>query len=330
MHDFVHLHVHTDYSLLDGAATIKDLVARAKEMGQKALAITDHGTMFGVLSFQDACKEAGIKPLIGSEFYVAGGSRLERTGTEQGNKYYHLILIAKNVTGYRNLMQLSSRSYTEGFYYKPRVDEELLRTYHEGVICLTACVVGQLPQILLHGDADSLAQAQAFIDRYVGIFGKENFFIEVQNHGLEEERRAAGPLLELAAKNNISALVTNDVHYTLKDDWDMQNVMECIGMRKLLKEYEPGPFRYHEYYLKSADEMSRLFPGRDDLLANTAKVAALCDDVVIPKYDVSELKDCLPVYEIPQGFADEEAYIRHLVTEGLKKRYGDGKGLVSQ
>ena len=183
--DFVHLHVHSDYSLLDAASRIPVLVQRAKELGFQALALTDHGNMFGSLRFEQQCREAGIKPLIGCEFYVAGASRFERTGTEQGNKYYHLILIAKNIEGYKNLCMLNSRAFTEGFYYKPRIDLELIQKYASGLVCTSACLAGQLPRLLLAGKT---AEAEQMIVQYQSIFGKENFFIELQNHGLEKDQ----------------------------------------------------------------------------------------------------------------------------------------------
>lgn len=185
--DFVHLHVHSDFSLLDGAASVKQLVAKAKELGQTALALTDHGNMFGVISFYKACTEQGIKPIIGCEFYVAPESRFEKKEALNGKRYYHLILLAKNETGYKNLMLLCSKGYTEGMYYKPRIDDELLEKYADGLICLSACLAGELPVLLLNGETE---KAEAHVRKYRKIFGNENYFIEIQNHGLKEEKKS--------------------------------------------------------------------------------------------------------------------------------------------
>ncbi|MDR0868035.1 MAG: DNA polymerase III subunit alpha [Planctomycetota bacterium] len=319
---FVHLHVHTDYSLLDGEAKIEDLVARAKEMGQTALAITDHGNLFGVLHFDSVCRKNGIKPLIGCEFYVAGGSRFERAADENGNKYYHLILLAKNEAGYRNLMALSSKSYLEGFYAKPRLDEELLRAYHADLICLSACIQGELPQLLLSGAAD---RAEAWARRYRDLFGAENFYIELQDHGLADQKKVAPLLIALAQKLDVPMVVTNDSHYVAAADWETQEVMMCIGMQKTLDDPKRMSFDSHEFYLKSAEEMAALFPDHPEMAANTARIAAACADRVIPQYQVSQLKDCLPEFPIPAGFADAETYLRDLVARGLKKRYTGGE-----
>ena len=318
MTDFVHLHVHTDYSLLDGAARIKPLVARAKALGQTALAITDHGNMFGALHFQNECHSQGIKPVIGCEFYVAGGARTQKTGTEEGNKYYHLIMLAKNVTGYKNLVYLSSRAYTEGFYYKPRIDTELIEQYHEGIICLSACIAGEIPQLLLAGKKD---RALELIRYYKEVFGEDGYFIEVQNHGLPEQKRAAPLLIEAARETNTRAVLTNDSHYVLREDWEAQEVMMCISTKKTLA--DPGRMTLggpKEFYLKSGDEMAALFPDYPEMLENSVHIAEMCD-CVIPSYDVKELKECLPVYEIPETFSSDEAYLRHLVGTGLIARY---------
>ncbi|WP_062428362.1 DNA polymerase III subunit alpha [Treponema endosymbiont of Eucomonympha sp.] len=318
MSDFVHLHVHTDYSLLDGAAQIKPLLARAKALGMSALAITDHGNLFGALHFCNEAKKQGIKPLVGSEFYVAGGSRRERTGTEQGKQAYHLILLAKNRAGYRNLMTLSSLAYTEGFYYNPRVDNELLERYHEGLICLSACISGELPQLLLAGDR---AGAEAFVARYKRWFG-EDFFIELQDHGLDEQRRVKPRLIALARETATPMVLTNDAHYVLQEDWEAHDVLLCIGRQEKLNDPSHKGYGAKEFYLKSADEMARLFPEEPEMLANTKRIADRCEEDVIPQYDVADLKDCLPAYAIPAGFASGEAYLRHLVEAGLQSRYG--------
>ncbi len=315
--DFVHLHVHSDYSLLDSSSRLDDLIGRAKELGFSALALTDHGNMFGSLRFEQKCHAAGIKPLVGCEFYVAGGSRTERTGTEQGNKYYHLILIAKNIEGYKNLCILTSRSYTEGFYYKPRIDTELLRQYSGGLVCTTACVAGQLPQLLLNGQHE---QAEEYIKEYQEIFGKENFFIELQDHGLDIQRRVAQPLIDIAQKMNVPMIVTNDAHYVRREDWEAHDVLLCVGTKKLRSDVDRMRYDGKEFYLKSEEEMRKLFPQYPEMITNTKRIADMCD-LHIPQYKTEELKDCLPVYQVPDGFSSQEEYVRHLVFEGINKRY---------
>jgi DNA polymerase-3 subunit alpha len=322
MTDFVHLHVHTDYSLLDGAAKIGPLVARAKELGMKALAITDHGNMCGVINFAKACKEAEIKPIIGCEFYAAGGSRTKKSGTEEGNRYYHLILLAKNEQGYKNLVQLTSRSYTEGFYYKPRIDTELLELYHEGLICLSACIGGELPQCLLAGNEK---RAIELIEYYKNLFGEENYFVELQDHGLAEQKAVNKLLIEAAKKTQTRMVVSNDSHFILREDWEAHEVLTCIGQKITLK--DPKHIKFYQsytkgHYLKSGDEMAELFPNYPEMIENSTRIAEMCN-CEIPQFSVSQLKECLPDYQIPEEFNEAGEYIRHLVDAGLKKRYGD-------
>lgn len=316
--NFVHLHVHSDYSLLDGASKITTLVKKAKSLGMTALALTDHGNMFGVLRFEQLCHQEGINPLVGCEVYVAGGSRLERTGTEQGNKYYHLVLIAKNVEGYKNLSMLCSKAYTEGMYYKPRIDWEILQQYSGGLICLSACLAGQLPQLLLSGKKD---EAEELIKQYSALFGPDHYYIELQDHGIEEQKKVAPMLIEIATKNNIPMVVTNDVHYANKDDAVAQDVLLCIGTKKLRSDTRRMRFEGDQFYMKSEEEMARLFPNYPEMISNTKKIASMCD-LTIPQYTNAELKDCLPIYEIPSEFATQDDYVRHIVYKGLEKRYG--------
>lgn len=316
--DFVHLHVHSDYSLLDGAGKIGKLIARAKELGMSALALTDHGNMFGSLRFEQQCHAAGINPLVGCEFYVAGGSRTERKGTEEGNKYYHLILIAKNQTGYKNLSWLTSKSYTEGMYYKPRIDWELLQQYHEGLICCTACIAGQLPQLLLAGKTE---EAEKMVQDYSALFGPDHFYIELQKHNIAEEDAVAPKLIAIARKFNVPMVVTNDIHYIMPDDAEAQDVLVCIGRQKKLSEEHGRMPGDPCYYMKTGAEMAALFPDMPELVANTRKIADMCD-LTIHQYKTQELKDCLPVYQLPEGFETQDDYVRYLVEEGLKKRYG--------
>ncbi len=350
MNDFVHLHVHTDYSLLDGAAKVKPLVARAAALEMKALAITDHGNMCGAFNFEKECIARGVKPIIGCEFYVAGGFRGDKAGTEEGNRYYHLILLARNQTGYRNLVYLSSRSYTEGFYYKPRIDRELIETYHEGLICLSACIAGELPQLLLNNKID---KAEELARSYQEIFGEGHYYIELQDHGLEDQQRASSLLIDLARRTGIPLVLTNDSHFVERDDGESHEVLTCIGQKISLS--DPKHVKFYqsytkEHYLKSADEMAALFSDYPETIINTARIAEMCETVfvqktdkktgepavdekgkpvvevrnsVIPKFEVNQLKECLPVFEIPQDFPNDEAYIRHLVMSGLEERYGD-------
>ena len=319
--DFVHLHVHSDFSLLDGAASVKQLVAKAKELGQTALALTDHGNMFGVISFYKACTEQGIKPIIGCEFYVAPESRFEKKEALNGKRYYHLILLAKNETGYKNLMLLCSKGYTEGMYYKPRIDDELLEKYADGLICLSACLAGELPVLLLNGETD---KAEAHVRKYRKIFGNENYFIEIQNHGLKEEKKAAALLIETARKLGVPLVVTNDIHYAEKKDYIAQDILMCIGMKKLRTETNRMKFEGSEFYFKSAEEMSALFPDYPEAMLNTVRIARMCD------LKIPQPGPILPIYEIPEGFNSKEEYITHLAEEGLKKRYSEITGEIKE
>ena len=260
---------------------------------------------------------AGIKPIIGCEFYVAAGSRHAKNTTERGKNYYHLILLAKNEEGYRNLMQLDSVAYTEGMYYKPRIDNEILRQHSGGLVCLTACLAGQLPQLLLTG---KMKEAEDFVHQYQEIFGKENFFVELQDHGISEQKKVAPLLIDIAKKLDVPMVVTNDIHFVLKEDQVVQDVMLCIGR----KETRSDPRRRNpyngEFYMKSAEEMAELFPEYPEMMENTVKIADMCD-VTIPQFSTEQLKDCLPVYQIPPEFATQDDYVRHLVYTGLEKRY---------
>ena len=314
MTDFVHLHVHSDYSLLDGASSVKKLVARAKELGQKALALTDHGNLFGVIAFSEACEEAGIKPIIGCEFYVAPRDRKEKSEDENGKRYYHLILLAKNQTGYKNLMMLSSLSYLEGMYYKPRIDEDLLRQYSDGLICLTACLAGKLPVLLLSGKKD---EAEQFLRTYIDIFGYENLYLEIQDHGLASQKKLAPLLIDMARRFGLPLVLTNDIHYCNKEDADAQDVLMCIGMKKLRSDENRMRFEGKEFYLKSGDEMASLFKDYPEAITNTIRIAERCS-VKIPAPG-----PLLPIYKIPEAFDTKEAYIEHIVYEGLKSRYSE-------
>ncbi|QTQ14741.1 DNA polymerase III subunit alpha [Treponema parvum] len=315
--NFVHLHVHSDYSLLDGASKIGTLIARAKELNMKALALTDHGNMFGVLNFEHMCRANGINPLVGEEFYLAEGSRLEKNKTPYGANYYHLVLIACNVEGYKNLAVLSSIAYTEGIYYKPRIDWPLLEKYHSGIICLSSCLAGELPQALIAGD---VPKAEKIAQRYLNLFGKDHYYIEFQNHGIEEQKRIEPLLMQIAQKFGITMVATNDVHYCRKEDAEAQDALLCIGTKTLLSDKNRMKFETDQFYLKSEAEMAEIFPGHPELLTNTLKVASMCN-LTIPQYSTQQLKDCLPVFQVPEGFNSQDDYMRHIVEEGLKKRY---------
>lgn len=325
--NFVHLHVHSDYSLLDGASKLDTLIARAKELNMKALALTDHGNMFGVLNFEHICRANGINPLCGEEFYVAEGSRTEQNpvpytepdenGRTKKKFYYHLILIAQNAVGYKNLSWLSSRAFTEGMYYKPRIDWELLEQYHEGLICLSACVAGELPQMLLHGDTE---KAEELVQRYSRLFGPDHYYIELQDHGLAVQKEVAPKLIAVAKKFNIPMVVTNDIHYCLQEDAEAQDVLLCIGTKKLRGDPDRMRFETDQFYMKTEAEMRLLFPDYPEMIDNTMKIANMCD-LTIPQFKTQQLKECLPVYRIPEAFRTQDAYVLHLVETGLRKRY---------
>ncbi|MCR5757113.1 MAG: DNA polymerase III subunit alpha [Selenomonas sp.] len=309
--DFCHLHVHTEFSLLDGAARIKDLVSRAKELGMKQLAITDHGVMYGTIDFYKECQKQGIKPIIGCEVYLAPGARQERQEVN-GTKYYHLILLAENQTGYKNLVKLVSLANIEGMYYKPRVDKELLRQYHEGIICLSACIAGEVPQALIQSNKE---KADRLVQEYVDIFGKDNYFLEIQNHGLPEERTANEGLIELAQKYGIGLVATNDSHYVRREDSEFHDILLCIQMSKTVDDPDRMRFNSDDYYLKSPEEMAALFPEYPEALSNTVKIAERCQ----VDFEFGHIQ--LPYYPIPEAYKDDEAYLRSLCEEALPSRY---------
>ncbi|MBP7262871.1 MAG: DNA polymerase III subunit alpha [Spirochaetia bacterium] len=294
---FVHIHTHSDFSLLDGAASIPSLVGKAKALGMPGLAITDHGNMFGALKFYKECRKVGINPIVGSEFYVAGASRREKTGTEGGNKYYHLVLVAKNEEGYRNLVQLSSLSYTEGFYYKPRIDWELMESYHEGLICSTACIAGEVPQYLLLGRND---EAERVAARYRDLFGAENYYLELQDHGMDEERRVNRELVPMAKRLGVGIIATNDVHYLEKSDAAAHDALLCVGTNRKVSDVSRMRFPSPEFYLKSPDEMASLFRELPDALSNTLRINEMVNLTIhLPG-------PLLPKFDIPQSFCSDD------------------------
>jgi DNA polymerase-3 subunit alpha len=324
MTDFVHLHVHSDYSLLDGAAPVKDLAKKARALGMKHLAITDHGNMFGAIDFMNAClgdrdhpEEYPVHPIIGNEFYMAPGSRLEKKGAETGNKYYHLILLAATLEGYQNLLKLSSFAYTEGFYYKPRIDEELLVKHHQGLICLSACVAGEIPSLILEGKAEAAEQrARWFRD----LLGDDNFYLELQDHGIREQKEVNRALIEMSRRTGIPLAATNDIHYLEREDAAAQDILLCISTNKKRAETKRMRFEGSEFYFKSGDEMAALFPECPEAISNTVRIAERCL-LEIPVVKTKDLPRYLPEFEIPAGFESADAYLRHLTLEGLAKRY---------
>ena len=310
---FAHLHVHTEYSLLDGASRVKELIRRTKELGMDSVAITDHGVMYGAVRFYKEAKAQGVHPVIGCEVYLAPGMRQERAEVD-GTRYYHLILLAENETGYRNLVELISLANIEGYYYKPRIDKELLRQYHEGIIALSACVAGEIPQAILRGNN---ARAEALIAEYVEIFGQDNFFLEIQDHGLPEEKTVNRALRELAKKYDIGLVATNDVHYVHADDSEFHDILLCVQTGRTINDPDRMRFSGPDYYLKSEEEMAALFVDYPEALENTAKIATRCQ----VDFTFGELQ--LPFYPLPEHFESDDAYLRALCEERFSSRYAD-------
>ena len=308
---FTHLHVHTEYSLLDGSNKIKELVARTKELGMDSVAITDHGVMYGVIDFYRAAQAAGIKPIIGCEVYVAPNSRFAKSG-QQDNKYNHLVLLAENNTGYHNLMKLVSRGFTEGFYYKPRVDMEILREYHEGIIALSACLAGIVPEYIQKGLYED-AKAKAL--ELQEVFGKGNFFLELQDHGIPAQRTVNNSLLRMSEETGIELVATNDIHYTYAEDEKPHDILLCIQTGKKVADEDRMRYEGGQYYVKSEEEMKKLFPYARQACENTHKIAERCHvDIEFGKYK-------LPEFPVPEGY-DAWTYLNKLTWEGLDRRYG--------
>ena len=310
MREFVHLHTHTEYSLLDGASRIGDVIARAKELGMKSLAITDHGAMYGVVDFYKEAQKQGIKPIIGCEVYVAPRTRFDKT-YEYDSKYSHLILLAENNIGYKNLIKIVSAGFTDGFYYKPRVDFELLKEHSEGLIVLSACLAGEIPKLLL---ADNYEGAKEVCKKYIDVFGKDNYFIEIQDHGLREQKQTNPLLIKLAKELGVGIVATNDVHYVNQYDAEVQDVLMCIQMDKTVDDPDRMKFETDMFYLKSGDEMENLFSYIPEALENTVKIADRCN----VSFDFGTRH--LPSYDVPDG-KDAFEYLKELCFDGLKKRY---------
>ncbi len=308
---FAHLHVHTEYSLLDGSNKIKEYVARVKELGMNSAAITDHGVMFGCIDFYKAAKEAGIKPILGCEVYVAPGSRFDRETVKGEERYYHLVLLAENDLGYSNLTKIVSKGYVDGFYYKPRVDMEILQQYHEGIIALSACLAGEVPRYLVRNFYEEGKKAAL---RYQEIFGKGNFFLELQDHGIPEQRLVNQQLMRMSQETGIELVATNDVHYTYDSDADSHDILLCIQTGKKVSDEDRMRYEGGQYYVKSEEEMRSLFPYALQALENTQKIADRCE--VNIEFGVTKL----PRFDVPEGYTAWE-YLNKLCREGLERLY---------
>ena len=310
--NFTHLHVHTEFSILDGSNKIKDLVSRVKELGMDSCAITDHGVMYGCIDFYKECMNQGIKPVLGCEVYVANGSRFDKDASKNSQKYYHLILLAENNKGYENLMKIVSIGFTEGFYYKPRVDYEVLEKYHEGLIALSACLAGEVAVNLRMGLYD---EAVAVAKKHIDIFGENNYFLELQDHGIEEQQTVNQGLMRMNKELGIPLVATNDAHYTKKEDWEAHDILLCIQTQK--KVDDPDRMRYipGEFYIRSPKEMEDLFPYAKEAITNTYEIAKRCNvNIVFGEYK-------LPKYDVPDNM-DSFEYLKKICNEGLVKRYG--------
>ena len=315
---FTHLHVHTEYSLLDGSNKIKEYVKRLGELGMTAGAITDHGVMYGVIDFYKACRDAGINPVIGCEVYVAPGSRFEKETAVSDDRYYHLVLLAENNVGYSNLSHIVSRGFTEGYYYKPRVDMELLEQYHEGIIALSACLAGEIPRNIVKGTPDKAKEAAIRLDN---IFGHGNFFLELQDHGIPEQRMVNASLMALSQELDIPLVATNDCHYTYADDAEAHDLLLCIQTGKKVSDEDRMRYEGGQYYVKSEEEMRSLFPYAQEALDNTQKIADRCHVEI--EFGVTKL----PHFEVPEGY-DSWTYLNKLCLDGLHERYPDDDGTL--
>ena len=309
---FTHLHVHTEYSLLDGSNKIKEYVKRVKELGMDSAAITDHGVMYGVIDFYKACKEEGINPILGCEVYVAPNSRFDKELTGGEDRYYHLVLLAENNIGYENLTKIVSRGFTEGYYYKPRVDMELLRKCHEGIIALSACLAGEVPRYIQKGLLDEAKKAAL---KYQDCFGKGNYFLELQDHGLPEQRMVNTSLLQISKELNIPLVATNDVHYTYDADVKPHDILLCIQTGKKLADEDRMRYEGGQYFVKSEEEMKGLFPYAWEAVENTQRIADRCHVEI--EFGVTKL----PRYEVPKGY-DSWSYLNKLCYDGMEERYG--------
>lgn len=308
---FAHLHVHTEYSLLDGSCKIKELVARAKALGMEHLAITDHGNMYGVIDFYRAAKDAGINPVIGCEVYVAPGSRFDRESVKGEGRYNHLVLLAENDTGYSNLMKIVSKGYTEGFYYKPRVDYEILEKFHEGIIALSACLAGSVASAVIN---TSYEKAKEEALRLADIFGKDNFFLELQDHGIPQQTTVNQNLLRMSQETGLRLVATNDVHYIREEDAEPHDILLCIQTQKKVQDEDRMRYEGGQFFLKSEQQMRELFPYASEAVDNTYEIARRCHvEIEFGNYK-------LPKFEVPEGYT-AWTYLVKICKEGLRERY---------
>ena len=310
---FVHLHVHTEYSLLDGSNKIKEYVARVRELGMNSAAITDHGVMYGVIDFYRAARAEGINPILGCEVYVAPNSRFDKELTGGEDRYYHLVLLAENNTGYANLMKIVSKGFTEGYYYKPRVDMEVLNKYHEGIIALSACLAGEVQRYIVKGMPEEARKAAR---KYEACFGKGNYFLELQDHGIPEQKTVNTELLRMSRELDIPLVATNDVHYTYAEDADSHDILLCLQTGKKLQDEDRMRYEGGQYFVKSEEEMKGLFPYAWEAVENTQRIADRCHVEI--EFGVTKL----PKYEVPAEY-DSWGYLNYLCEKGLKERYGD-------
>ena len=315
---FTHLHVHTEYSLLDGSSKIGELAARAKELGMDSMAITDHGVMYGVIDFYRAARAAGIKPIIGCEVYVSPGSRFDRETVHGEDRYYHLVLLAENNTGYQNLMKIVSKGFVDGFYYKPRIDEEVMREYHEGIIALSACLAGEVPRYLEKGLYEEAKEAAK---RHLEIFGEGNYFLELQDHSIPLQRQVNQGIMRLSKELNIPLVATNDCHYINAEDWEAHDILLCIQTGKKVSDENRMRYEGGQYYVKSEEEMRQLFPYAPEAIENTHKIAERCNVEI--EFGVTKL----PRFDVPDGY-DSWGYLNHLCDEGFALRYPDDDGTL--
>ena len=310
--DFAHLHVHTEYSLLDGFSRVKNLISRAKELNMSSVAITDHGCMFGVIDFYKEAKKQGIKPIIGCEVYVASRSRFDKVHGIDSNRH-HLVLLCKNETGYKNLIKLVSSAWVDGFYTKPRIDRELLEKHHEGLIALSACLAGEIPKYIANGEYLKAKETALW---YSALFGEGNYYLEMQNHGIPEQLVVNDGIVRLSNETGIPLVATNDVHYVNKEDAYIQKILICIATNHTVDEENSLEFESDNFYLKTEQEMRELFSKTQEAIDNTQKIADMCN------FDFEFGNTKLPNFTVPEGYSHYD-YFRMKCYEGLKQRYGE-------
>lgn len=315
---FTHLHVHTEYSLLDGSNKIKEYVKRIKELGMDSGAITDHGVMYGVIDFYKEAKANGIKPIIGCEVYVAPNSRFDKETTGGEDRYHHLVLLAENNIGYSNLMKIVSKGFTEGYYYKPRVDMEVLQQYHEGIIALSACLAGEVPRMITKGLYE---EAKKTALKYLDCFGRGNYFLELQDHGIPEQKTVNTALVRMSKELDIPLVATNDIHYTYAEDAQSHDILLCIQTAKKVTDTDRMRYDGGQYYVKSEMEMRELFPYAQEAITNTALIAERCNVEI--EFGVTKL----PKFDVPEGY-DSWTYLNKLCFDGLKERYPEDDGTL--